>query len=32
MGNYVVFGKTTGGMDVVLKIAQGDKVEKVEIK
>jgi len=31
-GNYVVFGKTTGGMDVVLKIAQGDKVEKVEIK
>jgi peptidyl-prolyl cis-trans isomerase B (cyclophilin B) len=31
-GAYTVFGQTIGGMDVVKKIAQGDKIEKIEIK
>jgi peptidyl-prolyl cis-trans isomerase B (cyclophilin B) len=31
-GGYTVFGKTTGGMDVVEKIQIGDKIEKVEVK
>ena len=30
-GAYTVFGKTTAGMDVVKKIAQGDKILKIEI-
>ena len=29
---YTVFGKTTGGMDVVKKIARGDKILKVDIQ
>lgn len=29
--SYTVFGKTTAGMDVVKKIAQGDKILKIEI-
>lgn len=29
---YTVFGQTTAGMDVVKKIAQGDKILKVEIQ
>lgn len=31
-GGYTVFGKTTGGMDVVKKIAVGDKIVKIEIQ
>ncbi len=30
-GEYTVFGKTVSGADVVAKIAQGDKIESVEI-
>ncbi len=30
-GEYTVFGKTLTGMDVVKKIAQGDKIESIEI-
>ena len=30
-GEYTVFGKTLSGMDVVKKIAQGDKIESIEI-
>ena len=30
-GEYSVFGQTISGMDVVQKIAQGDKIEKIEI-
>ena len=31
-GNYVVFGQTVGGIDVVQTIVKGDKINKVEIK
>lgn len=31
-GGYTVFGQTVGGMDVVKKIEQKDKIEKIEIK
>ncbi|MFH1830033.1 MAG: peptidylprolyl isomerase [Pseudomonadota bacterium] len=31
-GGYTVFGQTTKGMDVVEKIARGDKIESIEIK
>ena len=30
-GEYTVFGQTIDGMDVVKKIKQGDKIEKIEI-
>ena len=30
-GEYTVFGQTVEGMDVVSKIKQGDKIEKIEI-
>jgi peptidyl-prolyl cis-trans isomerase B (cyclophilin B) len=30
-GEYSVFGQTISGMDVVQKIAQGDRIEKIEI-
>lgn len=30
-GEYTVFGQTVEGMDVVKKIKQGDKIEKIEI-
>lgn len=30
-GEYTVFGQTVAGMDVVQKIKQGDKIEKIEI-
>lgn len=31
-GQYTVFGQTTTGMDVVEKIAPGDKIESVDVK
>ncbi len=30
-GQYTVFGQTVSGMDVVSKMVQGDKIEKIEI-
>lgn len=31
-GQYTVFGQVTNGMDIVEKIAIGDKIEKIEVK
>ena len=30
--NYTIFGKVTAGMDVVKKIAVGDKIQSIEVK
>jgi cyclophilin family peptidyl-prolyl cis-trans isomerase len=30
-GSYTIFAKVTDGMDVVIKLSVGDKIEKIEV-